>query len=392
MVETDDLVETASEQPAKKKRKSEKEKLWGAIPESPHERFSYKPWCAGCSAENICTGCIYPRCRWCLACEGRGKEVFGTCRCFIHCKSLTTIDLWLQGVGGLDIAPMRIHQPPIALPKVIPIVDPATPLVRELPPWTYAIPVSKFIRKDGSAPPYVYKLKELFAPGSQLILSFFCQDKFLEPVWTNYTSNWWQSEWMYQFDAVFAVNFSVYWDDPMMEILSAIKRTMIVTKEIADAGHKVIPIVIWYTEKETREQLDVLAANDVHTIVTCWQYVAGAQVASYKHDFAILEKIAVQYPNLRIICYGMSAAWVIHRAREILGNRLIIANGHIFFETVNAATAASQRMNIFWREMKHFHRLVNEGADPSRDWLRPLGIKPPADVEEEKPAPEESAS
>jgi hypothetical protein len=283
----------------------------------------------------------------------------------------------MQEVYGLDIAPMRIEQPTLALPRVIPIVNPSVPLSRELPPWTYTIPIHHFIRKDGSAPSYIHHLKQHFAPGSQLILNFCSPDMFIEPIWS-YSAGWWRSEWLYQFDAIIAINFSVYWDDPMMEVLSAIKRTMIVTKEIYEAGHKVIPLVIWYTEKETREQMDVLAANNIHTICCNFQYVAGAKIASWKHDLQVLETIALQYPNIRIICYGMSAAWVIHRAREILGDRLIIANGNIFFQAVKTST--SDRIGIFTKEMKNCLRLVNEGADQGRDWLRPLAnnrLKPP---------------
>ncbi len=360
------------------------------VPKSMQAQFSYKPQCESCVANTYCMGCSFPACTWCYQSRCDHKRALkdpryaADCKCQIRCKSRINLDYWLTQTQGLYPGPVYLqNQKDIALPKVLPIVKSFTGVAFKdfFPKWTYVIPINAFLRKDLTVPDAVYRLRTFFPEGSQLILSFCVQDRFIERIWSGAPATkkgrgmnrhaFWSKEWLKQFDAIISVNYSVYWSDPQMEIHYAIRRTMMTTQEIDDNGLNVIPLVIWYTDKEAWPQLDCYVKNGVNTIAINFQYVAGAQMASYEHDMRILHAIAKSYPHLRIICYGISAPYAIHAARRILGpDRLVIVTAHPYMDAIRAPVPATARRSIFTEHLGRLTRIVAEGADPSRDFMR----------------------
>lgn len=367
-----------------------------AIPKTRQAQFSYKPQCETCVANTFCMGCSFPGCTYCYEsrCDTKRDRSHAatsgpTCYCEVRCKSNTALDNLLNSTKGLYPGPVHLRNAhPMELPRVIPIVKSwisrVTPMYS---PRTYMIPINAFLSTKNTVPESVYNLKQFFPEGSQLILSFCVEDKWLENIWTgtsrmtpaNARRLFWRQPWFDQFDAVLGVNFSVYWADPQMEINYAIKRTMVTTQEMDDAGINVIPLVIWWTDKEAWPQLDCYVKNGIDTIAINFQYVAGAQVASYKHDMQILEAIAKAYPNLRVICYGLSAPYVIDEARLILGtDRLTIVTGFPYIDAVrNPVADPLAKKEIFTAHLRRLERLVREGADPSRDFMRDIFKRDP---------------
>lgn len=361
-----------------------------AIPKTREAHFSYKPQCETCIANTLCMGCTHPACSWCYEsrCDAKRDLAHGPdCYCEVRCKSRIGLQFWLNQSRGLYPNGIRVkNMQPIALPSILPIVNSFTQEARSLlAPWTYVIPINTFIRQDNSVPDYVYRLRELFPEGSQLILSFCVQDQYIERIWEGRTSGgragspgwgrrqFWRSSWFDQFDAVMGVNYSVYWPDPQMEIMYAIRRTMITTQEMDEAGLNVLPLVIWYTDKEAWPQLDCYVKQGADTVVVNFQYVSGAQIASYKHDLPILEAIARAYPHLRVICYGIQAPYVIDEARRILGpERLVIAAAGPLFTAIKSPVGVNQKRQIFQEGVSRIARIIREGADPTRDFIRPI--------------------
>lgn len=365
-----------------------------AIPKGMSAEFSYKPQCETCVANTYCMGCSFPACTYCYEsrCDHKRSQndpqFTNDCKCIVRCKSRINLGWWLTQSEGLLPGPIHLENyKSLALPKVMPIIktfwSEATgdsPMAL-YPKWTYVIPINSFLRRDLTVPERIYRLRDFFPEGSQLILSFCVQDRFIEDIWRGAPSSkrsrgmtrgaFWKKEWFKQFDAAIGVNYSVYWADPQMEMHYAIRRTMMTTQEMDDNGINVIPLVIWYTDKEAWPQLDCYVKNGVDTVVINFQYVSGAQVASYEHDMRILHAIAKSYPHLRVICYGISAPYAINAARRILGpDRLCIITGHPYIDAIRAPVPELQKKEIFMGHLSKLTRIVKEGADPNRDFMR----------------------
>lgn len=357
------------------------------IPKLREANFSYKPQCETCVANTFCMGCSFPACTFCYEsrCDTkRDQSENPDCNCEIRCHANTRIQSWLTETQGLYSAGVHLRNyEPLAMPRLLPIVKEwsgPSKVILQGPPRTYVIPVNRLITSKNQPTLAALRLRESFPEGSRLILSFCVQDEWIERIWSGVDrqnnsvikrTDFWKQPWLKQFDAVLSVNYSVYWNDPQMEIMYAIRRTVVTTGEIDAAGHNVIPLVIWYTAKEAMPQMEMWARQGVDLVAVNMQYVMGAQVASYRHDLLVLRKLALAYPQMRFLLYGVSAPYVIDLARRLIGpDRICIATGFPFLDSLRAPVPYDQKAAIFADHIRNLDQVVRNGADPARHSMR----------------------
>ena len=286
-----------------------------------------KPQCVTCSVRTICEGCRHDDgCTWCN-CDGLGCGTCGT-----KCRSHASRELWQADVGSFDLWVDLRGQPEISLPRYVPSVKAREKMRGALPKWTYTITVSDLIRADGSPREIAHRVRSFFPEGSQLVLNFFCEDRYLEPIWTM-GPEFFAQEWLDQFDAIIAVNYSLYEDDSSFEIMHSLKRSYMSAQEIHDTGHTVIPLLSYVTMKQAVEQVEALGASEVHTVAINMQVVEGEKATFQKENVEIMRHIAFR-TDWRVIAHGIARQDVIGELFSIFGDRLVLSNADPYFRAM----------------------------------------------------------
>ena len=325
-------------------------------PVRPWARYSEpKPQCATCSVRTICEGCRHEEgCEWCF-CDGNGCSSCGT-----KCRSHAEREAWQADVGSFDLWVDLRGQRPVSLPRYVPAVKPREKMRGSLPPWTYTVTVSDLIRADGRPRAVAYRVRDFFPAGSQLILNFFCEDHYLERIWT-IGPEFFEGAWLSQFDAIIATNYSLYADDSSFEILHSLKRSYMAAQEIYDAGHTVIPLLSYVSEKQLAEQLETLGASGVHTVCVNLQVVEGEKAAYQRKNVEFIRHIA-HFTPWRVIAYGIARRQIIAELAGILGERLVVANSDPYFRAMRRH--AGRRARTFADGLEHYGALAAPSSEP----------------------------
>jgi hypothetical protein len=332
------------------------------LPERPGPRYpAPAPQCSTCSVRTICSGCRHEDgCDWCF-CHGSGCSTCGT-----KCRSHESRDLWQADVGTLDLELWIDRQPPLALPRFIPNVKLRDRMRGALIPWTYTVAVSDVIRADGTPRDVAYHVRDYFPEGSQVILNFFCEDHYLEPVWT-LGAAFWEGEWLRLFDAIVAVNYSLYADDASFEIMHSLKRSQISAQEIHDAGHPVIPLLSYIDEKQVYELLENYGASGLHTVAINMQVVGartGEKLSFQKENVRLMRHIA-RHTDWRVLAYGIARRELVGELAEIFGDRLVTSNASAYFDVMRKPMPTSERRARFTGEIRKYQAMT-EGRTANR--------------------------
>lgn len=324
-------------------------------PVRPWARYSEpKPQCVTCSVRTICEGCRHEDgCDWCF-CDGNGCSTCGT-----KCRSHEEREAWQADVGSFDLWVDLRGQRSVSLPRYIPAVKPREKMRGSLPAWTYTIAVSDLIRADGSPREVAYRVREFFPVGTQLVLNFFCEDHYLERIW-RVGPEFFEGEWLNQFDALIGVNYSLYADDSSFEIMHSLRRSYMSSQEIYDAGHTLIPLLSYVTEKQLAEQLEVLGASELNTVCVNMQVVEGEKAAYQRRNVEMMAHIA-EMTDWRVLAYGIARADVIAELSAIFGERLVIANSDPYFRAMRRHKG--QRKHVFSEGIRRYLQL----SDPEQD-------------------------
>lgn len=295
----------------------------------PWARYSDpKPQCVTCSVRTICDGCRHEDgCTWC-DCDGLGCGTCGT-----KCRSHEDRELWQADVGSLDLWVDLEGQPNLALPRFIPAVKAREKMRGHFARWTYTIAINDLIRTDGTPREVAHRVRSFFPEGSQLILNFFCEDRYLEPIWTMGAS-FWEGEWLKQFDAIMGVNYSLYTDDSSFEIMHSQKRTVWSAQEIHDAGHTVIPLLAYVSMAQLHEQFEAYGASNVNTVVVNMQVLDQAVKARMQEENVECMRYLAENTDWRVIAHGIARTETIRELAGIFGERLVVANADPFFHAM----------------------------------------------------------
>lgn len=321
----------------------------------PGPRYSTpKPQCQTCSVRTICGGCRHDEgCDWCY-CDGMGCSSCGT-----KCRSHSGRDLWQADVGTLDLELDIEEQPPFALPNFVPSVKLRERMRGALIPWTYTIAVSDLIRADGTPREVAHRVRDFFPEGSRLVLNFFCEDRYLEPIWTIGPS-FWEEEWLKSFDAIVSVNYSLYSDDASFAIMTSLKQSQMSAQEIHDAGHRVIPLLSYVDEGQLYELLENYGASGLHTVAVNMQVVAGEKLAFQKENVRLMRLVAEQ-TNWRVLAYGIANRALVGELSEMFGERLVTSNASAYFDVLRKPMPVAERRMRFVGELRKYSSMTKGG-------------------------------
>lgn len=329
-----------------------------------------QPRCESCFAKSICgPGNSFPSCSWC----NLQPEFAAGC---VICRSNPDLEMHLANVGSFDLTPLRVAQRPAKdweLPRYIPKIVPSAgfPLGVDIPKWTYAMSYHTLTqRKDVICDrEWVQDLRKMFPEGSQLILDFFSPDTIVDPIWNMYSQQgipFWDQKVFENFDAIIAVNNSVYIDDPMMMRHVSLKRTMMSAQEIYDAGHNVIPMMCWGSELELQRQIESIAGQmeRVNTVALQLHMISLDRVAALKWNIELIYK-HLRHTPWRILINGLTSAWAIRELRRVFSadggdpNRLVFMNANSWMNTVKLNVANEYKTEYFKRSVERYTRWGN---------------------------------
>jgi hypothetical protein len=255
------------------------------------------------------------------------------------------------------------EQPALSLPAFVPSVKLRRRFADALVPWTYTVDVGDLIRTDGSPREAAHEVRSFFPEGSQVVLNFFCPDAYLEPIWTM-GPEFWNGPWLRQFDAIVAVNYSLYADDSSFEIMHSLKRTQVSAQEIHDAGLPVVPLLSYIDEEQLHDLLESYGSCGLHTVAVNMQVVSRKKRAFQMENVRLLRVVAEQ-TDWRLFAHGVASAPVVAELQTLFGERLVTSNASPYFDVLRKPLPAAERRARFAGELRK-HTAMTRGRRGAR--------------------------
>lgn len=282
------------------------------------------------------------------------------------------IELWLGDVGSFDPR-SQVVQPPLSewpFSAVMPrIVVYGEKLAFPLDPMTYVIFYKDLHSNPRTLPsrPWVSRLKERFPEGTQLVLSFLAGRALINGLWAQ--TEFWQAEFLRQFDAVVIPDFSAFSDDPVPQSLLGERMHQIFAQEGSEAGHNVIPAIAWMDEYSLRRQIElwVSAYPKVNTIlIDCDGTNVDPTGWKWRNLFAI-EKYCAPHSHIRWLISGITPGWAIRELNDMFPKRNyhIIPSVSVYVNAMQSSPDPGFRHHKFMQRIKQIEafRAGTEVAD-----------------------------
>jgi hypothetical protein len=167
------------------------------------------------------------------------------------------LEAHLGDYGGFDPR-CRFRQPPPSawpLPAIIGRIEAGATPAMPLPAGAWMIDYRYLVYRDGTEKPWTANLRDRFAEGSFLILTFWGDQQLKRGLWTD--SGFWQRPLLDQFDAVCVPPIHSHCDDPYPQMHAGDRKLQKLVEEGVAAGRLVIPSIAFTNEQHLRRQLDL---------------------------------------------------------------------------------------------------------------------------------------
>lgn len=288
--------------------------------------------------------------------------------------------LWLENVGGFDPR-MSMRQPDLEhwpMSRLIPRVH----LYKSFPPFelmpgTYSVDYVSLTQASDRLPEqeWVKNIRSMFPEGSRILLNFIGKNQQTHYIW-HLGREFWEAEFLRNFDGIVSPEFSTFLDDPKPQYLIGERQKQIFCQEGFEAGHTTIPSIAWSSESSLRRQLD-LVMSLYPRVNTVWMDCLGAGVDPTAWTWSRLEMLEKHIPPdfpMRWLIAGAVSGWAIVELHRIFprGNFHSV-NIRPFAKTMSKAGTTKERTESF---QGHCRRI--EG------WLRQEDL-PPAQPRPELP-------
>lgn len=234
---------------------------------------------------------------------------------------------WLKDVGGrLDFSDIKIQPRNMPeLPIFIPEVDGGKmqEYEQEVNHPVYAVNIRRVLNKNTAKilPSWEGRnVREVLglSPDKKVVLFMFGYDEMIEKIWTcQYKHNLWEEIAKMNFDVVAAPNYSIYGEHPRFEHLLNIRRNLLVTARMREAGINAIPNIYWWTEKDFDRNVEWIKHSGIEMIAvntqTCrtaedWEFIVNG-----------LRRTAEQVGDkVTVLINGLANPTRIKTAKEIL--------------------------------------------------------------------------
>jgi hypothetical protein len=233
---------------------------------------------------------------------------------------------WLANIGCFDPR-AKVRQTPLEswdLHAIVPRISVwGDKLPFPLPKGTYLIDYRYLNSRPGQPPerPWVPRLSERFAEGSQLLLGFFGDPQLNWGLWGQ--RDFWTLDFLSQFAGVIAPDFAAYGDDPIPESLRGERMLQIFCSEGSRHGHNIIPSIAWRSVDSFRRQVELWSGMypDVHTIqLDCDGFGVNPNMWWWRWLHA-MENYCQGLDHIRWIITGRPKGWVVRELNRIFPKR-----------------------------------------------------------------------
>jgi hypothetical protein len=321
------------------------------------------------TVEPLCSG-TNSSCSYCGCARTEVGSPQGACgQCPIRCGSRTDITAWMTEVGGtLGFGDITLDCTlPAGLPSFVPQVD-----------------GSNIPQMDAELgwPAYGIGLRRVFSPAtheiyprlrgrtahealglrsSQLaVLVGYGEDPLVEAFWTRrHTRGLIEQIAAQGWDLVLAPNYSIYGSWPRTEHLLNMRRSLLVAKELCDAGVTAVPNVYWYRLEDLRrwaawitETAPTAVAINLQTVRQGGEWESWTEPGLYWLAEHLRE-------GVRVILTGLSRADRLALAVQLFGQRLVVVSQNAYQYALHGAVMTEQgRVDVHARSSDAFATTV----------------------------------
>jgi hypothetical protein len=252
-----------------------------------------------------------------------------------------------------------------------------------LQPMTYMIEYGELHRNPLSVPLEIKQLVPDYMPeGSRPILVFFGKREIVDGLWA--LTDFWEKEWLNQFDAIVAPDFSAFSDDPKPQSLIGERMQQIFAEEGSRAGQNIIPNIAWVNEESFARQVELwssqypkintihLGAHATNVDKTTWAWC----------NIFAFEKYLKDLPHIRWLISGMTQGWQIRELNRIFPNKnySLVAPLHTYLRSTSGTAdkdLQAKQFRQFIAKYQDFRseRLVADQHIRPDAWIKRVPIK-----------------
>ena len=258
--------------------------------------FSMRGWCQRCVGYEIC-GAQQTECH---AFQTHPNEVLNP----DHPELLS----WLAQIRGLrfdDVVARPLPGP--GLPAYVPVIEGRGSAYVDAGVLDHvAVTLADVFSECRLVPVSAAGIRaKLRLPAStRITLLGVGRDRLIERMWGE-QSRVFEAIAALEFDLVTAFNYSIWYDQPRMEHLVNLKRSLLTFERLQSLGVPVVPHVYWYNRVDLRRWADWLCANPVPAIALNLQ--TGRSQSVWKRLLDGLQWIGERFPkDLQYLVIGPS--------------------------------------------------------------------------------------
>lgn len=300
------------------------------------------------------------------------RQFMATADAPLNCAN-PLLPTWLDDIRSFDPRAQVVQAPLEAWPLhvVVPRISIwGEKLPFKLPPATYLIDYRYLNSRPGQPPerPWVAKLHERFAEGTQLLLGFFGDPTLNWGLWGQ--REFWQLEFLEQFSGVIAPDFAAYGDDPVPESLLGERMVQVFCSEGSRQGQNIIPSVAWRSVDSFRRQVELWAGMypNVHTIqLDCDGFGVNRNLWWWRWLIA-MENYCQGLDHIRWIITGRPAGWVLRELNRIFPKRnyTIVPSVALYNSCLSSSRGVAWMEETFLRKIERLEGFWSgdELADP----------------------------
>lgn len=170
---------------------------------------------------------------------------------------------WVADVGGLGFSDIKARPgPDLQLPSFIPVVRRGSQkILKEIDYPFVGVSLGDIVTGKSLSTPDEVRGKFGISKSTKIVLLCFGYDNLIERIWTDKRVVLPKIAAL-NFDLVTGINYSVWLDQPHLERLFNLKRSLITFKEFQELGVPAIPHIYWFGQRDILRWCEWLSNNN----------------------------------------------------------------------------------------------------------------------------------
>jgi hypothetical protein len=281
--------------------------------------------------------------------------------------------VWIKDVGGFSIDSVKCENVFNGeLPVFIPQIKDSCFGVEH---GAYLISFTRFLRILDGDVKWLYRKKKTIREAykipdkTKLILHFFAKDDLLEVIWRFQDKDWgggkniWQVFAEFGFDAVIPVNYSCFGNQPRMEHVLNVKRSILSAESLSKVGIPVIMDLMWHSDVDFDRLLAWGLSRNVQWYSMNFQTLRKGNWA-LPLIIELLEKVFMSNPNAKVIANGISDEKRIKAIWSKFGDKVVVSNFSAFVKSAQTGLVYDEKCK----------KWVKTGQDKVECWKKTVDM------------------